>query len=83
MTTTTDGVTTTGEGGTQTNVVKTAGWGWVFGGGIEFWLKQRFGLYFEGGYIGVSGSGVDDIDAVLEDRLLYFVVGAQIRIGRK
>lgn len=83
VTTTTDGVTTTVEGGTQTNVVKTAGWGWVFGGGTEFWLKQRFGLYFEGGYIGVSGSGVDDIDAVLEDRLLYVVVGAQIRIGRK
>jgi hypothetical protein len=82
VTTTTDGVTTTVEGGTQTFVAETAGWGWLFGGGTEFWLKRSFGLYGEGGYIGVSGAGLDDVDAVLEDRVLFVVVGAQIKIGK-
>ena len=82
VTTTTDGVTTTVEGGTQTFVAKTAGWGWLFGGGTEFWLKRSFGLYGEGGYIGVSGSGVDDIDATIEDRVLFVGVGVQIKIGK-
>jgi hypothetical protein len=82
VTTTIDGVTTTVEGGTTTFVAKTAGWGWTFGGGSEFWLKRKFGLFGEGGYIGVSGKGEDDIDAVLEDRVLYILVGAQIKIGK-
>ena len=83
VTTTTDGVTTTVEGGTQTFVAKTAGWAWTFGGGTEFWLRRSFGLYTEGGYAGVSGPGLDDVDAALEDRVIYFVVGAQIHVGKK
>jgi hypothetical protein len=81
ITRTTDGVTTTVEGGTQTYVVKTGGWGWTFGGGLEFWLGQRFALYGEGGYIGVSGNGRENIDAVIEDRVFFAVIGARIRIG--
>ena len=83
VTTTTDGVTTTVEGGTQTFVAKTSGWAWTFGGGSEFWLRRSFGIYTEGGYIGISGLGEDDIDAFIEDRVIYFVVGAQIRLGRR
>ena len=83
VTTTTDGVTTTVEGGTQTFVARTSGWAWTFGGGTEFWLRRSFGIYFEGGYIGLSGLGEDDVDAVLEDRVIYFTVGAQIRLGKR
>ena len=82
VTTTTDGVTTTVEGGTTEFVAKTTGWGWTFGGGSEFWLKRKFGLFGEGGYIGVSGNGEDDVDAVIEDRVLYILVGAQFKIGK-
>jgi hypothetical protein len=83
VTTTTDGVTTTVAGGTQTFVVKTAGWAWTFGGGTEFWLRRSFGIHFEGGYAGLSGEGLDNVDALTEDRVIYFSVGAQVRIGKK
>jgi hypothetical protein len=82
VTTTVDGVTTTVEGGIQTFVAETTGWGWAFGGGTEFWLRPSFGFYVEGGYSGISGAGEKDFDAIIEDRIIYFAVGAQIRIGR-
>jgi hypothetical protein len=77
-----DGVTTTVPGGTQTFVARTSGWAWTFGGGSEFWLKQWFGIYTEGGYVGLSGQGEDNLDAFIEDRIVYFTVGAQIRLAR-
>jgi hypothetical protein len=78
-----DGVTTTVEGGTQTFVARTTGWAWTFGGGSEFWVRPSFGLYTEGGYIGLSGTADDDVDALIEDRVIYFMVGGQIGLGRR
>ena len=81
-TVTMDGVTTTIEGGTQTFALKTRGWGWMFGGGVEVWLKPAFGLYLEGGRAGLKGSAVDDADGEIDDGMLYVVIGARVAISR-
>jgi hypothetical protein len=82
ITTTTDGVTTTIEGGTQIYELRTGGWGWMFGGGLDVWLKSSFGLYAEGAWASLKGNGRDDADGATDDRVIYFVLGARVRIGR-
>ena len=82
VTATTDGVTTTIEGGTQTYALKTRGWTWMFGGGLEVWLKPAFGLYLEAGRVGLKGSAVDEADGEIDDGVLYVVIGARVAITR-
>jgi hypothetical protein len=82
VTVTTDGVTTTIEGGTQTFELRTRGWSWLVGGGVEVWLKPAFGLYLEGGRVGMKGSAVDDADGEIDDGIAYVVLGARVAIGR-
>jgi hypothetical protein len=43
-----DGTTQTVKGGTQSFELKTAGWGWTVGGGVEFWLKPSVAVYIDG-----------------------------------
>jgi hypothetical protein len=81
-TVTVDGVTQTIQGGTQTFELKTAGWGWVFGGGLEAWVTRSFGLYAEAGRAALKGSEIDDGQAVMDDGVTSFIIGARIRIGR-
>ena len=82
ITTTTDGVTTTIEGGTQVYELRTGGWGWTFGGGLDVWLTSRFGLYAEGAWASLKGNGRDNDDGATDDRVIYFVLGARVHIGR-
>jgi hypothetical protein len=82
ITTTTDGVTTTIEGGTQIYELRTGGWGWMFGGGLDVWLKSSFGLYAEGAWVSLKGNARDDADGATDDRVIYFVLGGRVRIGR-
>jgi hypothetical protein len=81
-TVTIDNVTRTIEGGTQTFELKTEGWGWLVGGGMEVWLTRWFGIYGEADFIKFRGDPIDDADGRLDDRLTSFVVGARIHIGR-
>ena len=80
-TTTAGGVTLTVKGGTQTFELKTKGWGWSFGGGVEVWLARRFGIYAEASRLRLKGSEIDDGDGLLEDYSKVLIVGARVRIG--
>jgi hypothetical protein len=65
----------------QSFELRTSGWGWTFGGGIEVWASPWFGLYGEFGRAALKGSGRDDPEAIIDDRLTHFFGGIRIRIA--
>jgi hypothetical protein len=77
-----DGTTQTVKGGTQTSAVRTAGWGWLFGGGIEGWVTNRFAIYGEAGYLQLKGSPVGGGESGLNDRVTLLLLGVRIHLGR-
>lgn len=81
-TVTIDGVTTPIEGGTQTLELKTAGWGWYMGGGLEVWLKPSFALYLDAGRTFIKGDALDDADGRMDDALTQLMIGARVKIGK-
>jgi hypothetical protein len=82
VTVTIPGVTVTLKGGTQTLQLRTAGWGWLFGGGIEVWVAPSFAIYAEGSRIKLRGDSRDGAEGGIDDRLTTILVGGRIRIGR-
>jgi hypothetical protein len=78
---TVDSVTTTIKGGTQTFTLKTAGWGWLFGGGVEIWAVPKFAVYAEGGRARLNGADLNGGEARIDDRVTFILVGARVRIG--
>ncbi len=81
-TVTTGDVTTTITGGTQTFELMTAGWGWLFGGGVEAWVKPSFAIYGEVGRARLKGDAVDSGEGGIDDRVTFILFGARVRIGR-
>jgi hypothetical protein len=81
-TVTIDDVPQTIEGGTQSYDLRTGGWGWMFGGGLEAWATPTFAFYAEGGRAVIKGDHLDEGEGAMDDRLLYVLVGARFRIGR-
>jgi hypothetical protein len=61
--------------------LRTSGWGFAFGGGVEMWFSSVLGLYGEFGSSAVKGSARDDADGAVDDRLTYVLFGARLRIG--
>ena len=78
---TVDGVPQTIRGGSQVSWVKTAGWGWLFGGGMEVWVAPAFGIYGEFGRAALKGRALDDEEGTTDERVTTVMVGARIRIG--
>jgi hypothetical protein len=60
---------------------RTAGWGFVFGGGLEMWFSSAFGVYGEYGNAAVKGGSRDDDDGSVDDRMNYVLFGARLRVG--
>ncbi len=86
ITVTVDGVQQTIEGGTQTYWVKTNGWGWLFGGGLEVWIGPHFGIYGEVTRAALKGEPRDDEEGVAQEgitdeRTTTFFAGIRIKIG--
>jgi hypothetical protein len=69
------------ENATQTNYVKTQGWGFMFGGGLEAWIKPWIGFYGEAGYAKLKGSAPDDEQGTANFGLTYVLFGGRIHIG--
>lgn len=80
---TVDGVDQTVKGGTQTFELKTAGVGWLFGGGFEAWVAPSFALYVEGGRARLKGSPIGGGEGVFDDRVTFVLVGGRVHIGRR
>jgi opacity protein-like surface antigen len=79
-TVTVDGTTQTIPGGTQTFELKTQGWGWLFGGGIEGWVGRRAGIYAEVARAQIKGNAVSG-DGSINDRVTFILFGARVHIG--
>ena len=76
-----DSVTQTIPGGTQTFELKTAGWGWGFGGGLEVWVRPWLGVYAEGGRAALKGTAVNGGQGVMDDAVTSLTLGARFHIG--
>jgi hypothetical protein len=75
-------VTQTIQGGTQAFELKTAGWGWMFGGGLEGWLKRPIAFYVEGQYLQLKGKAVGGVEGEMDDKAFIIHAGVRVRIGR-
>jgi hypothetical protein len=69
------------QGGTQVTELKTAGWGWVYGGGLEVWVANSTALYFDLSFMRLRGKETNGGDGRLNDRLTTFFAGVRIHIG--
>lgn len=77
-----DNVPTTFEGGSQTLSLETDGWGWQFGGGLEWWWTPRVSLFGEGEFIRLRGNDNTGGDARIEENLLVVSGGVRVRLGQ-
>lgn len=82
VTVVTGNVTQTIKGGTQPFELKTAGWGWLFGGGLEAWATQSVAFYAEGQFVRLKGTALGGGEGAIDDHLIVMRVGARIRLGR-
>lgn len=69
-------------GGTQTLELKTDGWGWTFGGGIEVWVSRTFAIYGEFDYAAMKGSDVNGGEARIDDRVGAVLLGLRVHLGK-
>ena len=70
------------ESPTQTYSVETGGWSWTFGGGLEIWLNDAFGIYGELNRTSLKGPAIEkDVEGQLDDRATTIVVGVRIKVG--
>ena len=77
---TVDGVTTTVPGGTQTMFFQTKGWGWLFGGGIEIWVKPRFALYGEVTRLKLNGTDTRGGEGKVNDNMTSIIGGIRFAL---
>ncbi len=75
------GVQQTIPGGTQDYELRTAGWGWIFGAGVEGWLSRSFALYGEANYGALKGGARDDGEGELDERITTLKFGIRLRLG--
>lgn len=67
----------------QTLKLRTEGWSWVAGGGIEVWLSRRFALFSEVNFGRIRGSAVsedDDVEGEARDDFMGGFAGFRVKI---
>ena len=77
---TVDGVIEILPGGTQVFVVNTRGWGWLWGGGVEFWATPRFALYADVTRATLKGGDADGGEGDLNQPVTLILGGARFRV---
>jgi hypothetical protein len=79
---TSNNVTSTLIGGEQTFVLRTSGWGWMFGGGGEYWITRWLGVYGEVSRLALKGGNRDVGEGSVDERITSVVGGIRFSIGR-
>jgi hypothetical protein len=77
-----DGTTSIAKGGSQSFELKTAGWGWYAGGGVEIWLKPYAGFYAEGTRIKLHGDALGGAEGSTNEFVTSVIVGVRFHVGR-
>jgi hypothetical protein len=67
-------------GGSQTLQTRTAGWGWLWGGGVEIWLTKRLGVYGEFERLLINGSDTRGGEGTISDPVTAVFVGGKVRV---
>jgi hypothetical protein len=80
-TVTTDGVSQTLPGGTQTFEMKTTGWGWFAGGGLEVWIRPSIAVFGDFSLIRLRGNATSGAPGSLNDQVMSVFLGGKVRIG--
>jgi hypothetical protein len=83
VTVTVNDVPQTFPGGTQSFATETKGWGWLFGGGMEGWVKPSFAIYGEFDMAKARGDVTGGGAGRLDDRVTLVLAGVRFRIGPK
>lgn len=68
-------------GGTQQFSLRTDGWGYYFGGGLEAWVAPSWGIYTEIVRSQLKGKTMDEGEGELDSKATALVVGVRLRIG--
>lgn len=80
--TSTTNETLTATSATQTLALKSEGWSWVGGGGLELAMSRWVSLYGEFTLARVKGTPSGGGEGGIDDRLMFGVIGARLHIGR-
>lgn len=81
QTVTIGGVERTIPGNRQTFELPTAGWGLVFGGGLEFWVTPGIGIYGEFSRAALKGKARDDREGTIDERYTSIFAGVRVHVG--
>ncbi len=79
---TVNGVQQTIPGGTQTFLMKTTGWSYQFGGGVEGWVAKRIAIYGEAMYMRMKGAAIDGAEGQINYGNSLIFGGVKIHIGK-
>jgi opacity protein-like surface antigen len=69
-------------GGTQVIDLRTDGFGWLFGGGLEIWANRTFAVFGEFGYGNLKGEDVNNGEGRIKQHLTSIVGGLRVHIGK-
>lgn len=75
--------TTTQTAGSVTQIIElhTEGWGTLFGGGLEGWIKPAFAIYFEGAFGSLKGKPrPQTVEAHVDQGFKYLMAGVRVRL---
>jgi hypothetical protein len=75
-------VVTTFKGGTDTLRLRSGGWSWAAGGGVEVWWKPPVGFYGEVTRARLKGHDLDGGSDSVADGIIAFSGGVKFRVGR-
>jgi Outer membrane protein beta-barrel domain len=67
----------------QTFTLKTQGWAYVWGGGVEAWIWKKIALYGDLGVIRVKGDAINGGEAKIDDHIRFLFIGAKFRLTPK
>lgn len=73
--------TVTLPGGTQNFGFSAPGWGWLFGGGAEIWVKRRIAIFGELGWMPLKEKTEFGGEAQINDRVIYLVGGLRVHVA--
>ncbi len=77
-----DGLPVVVPGGTQTFTLKTDGWSWIWGAGVEFWISKSVAIWGEYSWVGLKGNASGGGEGELDDSLTSIFVGVRVRLGK-
>jgi opacity protein-like surface antigen len=69
-------------GGTQVIDLRTDGFGWLFGGGLEVWANRTFAVFGEFSYGNLQGEDVNNGEGRIDNHLTSIIGGLRVHIGK-